>query len=322
MDVVRTNVEKLNGIISIQSQLGKGSTFYLKLPLTLAIIQALLVEVGSDVFAIPLASVIETVRINVDEIHTFEGREVLKLRDRVLSLVRLDSVFGLEEINSDEMYIVIVGLAEKQLGFIVDSLIGQEEIVIKSLGEYLGGSPGIAGATITGNGRVRLIVDVAGIIELAQSLPRRLRVKADKNGKVETKVNDNIKNNRLGVLVCDDSATDRKIAKKLLESSGLFEVKEVPTGKEALLVLEKDNDSFDVILSDIMMPDMDGFMLARSIRERGIETPIIAMSARTEPSDRKKMSASGMNAFITKPLSQSILLQKIDELTHANNSKA
>ena len=310
MDVVRTNVEKLNGIITIESEIGKGSTFYLKLPLTLAIIQALLVEVANEIFAIPLVSVVETVRISASEIHSFEGREVLKLRDRVLSLVRLDEAFDLEENPKDDLYVVVVALAEKQLGFIVDKLIGQEEIVIKSLGEYLGGNPGVAGATITGNGRVRLIIDVAGVMELAQNMPRRIRkkttaaVSSNQSGK---------KGNMVSVLVCDDSVTDRKIAKKILESSGWIEVTEVPSGKDALTALEKDNN-FGLIISDIMMPDMDGFRLARTIREKGIDIPIVAVSARMEPSDRKKISASGISAFIMKPLNQQIVMDKIDEL--------
>lgn len=310
MDVVRTNVEKLNGIITIESEAGKGSTFYLKLPLTLAIIQALLVEVANETFAIPIVSVMETVRISSNEIHSFEGREVLKLRDRVLSLVRLDEAFDLEEDPKDDLYVVVVALAEKQLGFIVDKLIGQEEIVIKSLGEYLGGNPGIAGATITGNGRVRLIIDVAGVMELAQNMPRRMRKKAAavSGAKAAGK-----KSNTVKVLVCDDSATDRKITKKILESSGWIEVTEVPSAKDAISTLEKDND-FDLLISDIMMPDMDGFRLARTIREKGIETPIIAVSARTEPSDRKKISASGINAFVLKPLNQQAITGKIDEL--------
>ena len=309
MDVVRTNVEKLNGIITIESEVGKGSTFYLKLPLTLAIVQALLVEVASETFAIPLVSVVETVRISSNEIHSFEGREVLKLRDRVLSLVRLNEVFDLEEDPKKDLYVVVVALAEKQLGFMVDKLVGQEEIVIKSLGEYLGGNPGVAGATITGNGRVRLIIDVAGIMELAQNMPRRMRKKtaAVSGSKPAGK-----KSNTVKVLVCDDSLTDRKIAKKMLESSGWIEVTEVPAAKDVVSVLEKGD--FSLLISDIMMPDMDGFRLARSIREKGINVPIIAVSARTEPSDRKKISASGINAFVLKPLNQQVIMDKVDEL--------
>ncbi len=311
MDVVRTNIEKLNGIITIDSKINEGSTFYLKLPLTLAIIQALLVEVAGETFAIPLASVVETVRITNEEIHSFEGSEVLKLRDRVLSLIRLDEAFALDELDA---------LAEKQLGFIVDKLIGQEEIVIKSLGDYLGGNPGIAGATITGDGRVRLILDVAGVIEVAQNMPRRIRntkkLSSNKRSNVQAAAK---KTNAVKVLICDDSSTDRKITKKVLESQDWIETVEAPSAKDALNILERDN-SVDLIVSDIMMPDMDGFRLARSIREKGYDIPIIAMSARMEPSDRKKMNASGMNAFIQKPINQQLLVDKIDELISQKNN--
>lgn len=320
MDVVRTNIEKLNGIITIDSKINEGSTFYLKLPLTLAIIQALLVEVAGETFAIPLASVVETVRITNEEIHSFEGREVLKLRDRVLSLIRLDEAFALDELEQDEIYVVVVALAEKQLGFIVDKLIGQEEIVIKSLGDYLGGNPGIAGATITGDGRVRLILDVAGVIEVAQNMPRRIRntkkLSSNKRSNVQAAAK---KTNAVKILICDDSSTDRKITKKVLESQDWLETIEAPSGKDALNILSKDS-SIDLVISDIMMPDMDGFRLARSIREKGYDMPIIAISARMEPSDKKKLTTSGVNAFVSKPINQQLLLDKIDELISQKNS--
>ena len=320
MDVVRTNIEKLNGIITIDSKIDEGSTFYLKLPLTLAIIQALLVEVAGETFAIPLASVVETVRITNEEIHSFEGSEVLKLRDRVLSLIRLDEAFALDELEQDEIYVVVVALAEKQLGLIVDKLIGQEEIVIKSLGDYLGGNPGIAGATITGDGRVRLILDVAGVIEVAQNMPRRIRNTKKLSSNKRSSVQDAPKkSNAVKVLICDDSSTDRKITKKVLESQDWIETVEAPSAKDALNILERDN-GIDLIISDIMMPDMDGFRLTRSIREKGYDIPIIAISARLEPSDRKKMNASGMNAFIQKPINQQLLVDKIDELISQKNN--
>ena len=326
MDVVRTNVEKLNGIITIKSEIDHGSTFYLKLPLTLAIIQALLVEVSEEVFAIPLASVVETVRVSIDEVHSFEGREVLKLRDRVLSLVRIDRTFGLEEVDSNEVYVVIVGLAEKQLGFIVDNLIGQEEIVIKSLGEYITGNSGIAGATITGDGRVRLIIDVAGTMELAQLLPRRSSKSKNKNkDKDSDKSNHESaggkKDHRATVLICDDSPTDRKITRKVIGSLGLFTIIEVSSAKDAISTLSDSSNGCDILLTDIMMPDMDGFKLCSAIREKGIEIPIIGMSSRVEPADRKKMMASGMNGFVQKPLNKTELLGRINELIFDKDSE-
>ncbi|ECW7472071.1 chemotaxis protein CheA, partial [Campylobacter coli] len=152
MDVVKTNIEKLNGVIEIDSELGKGSSFKLKIPLTLAIIQSLLVGTQEEFYAIPLASVLETVRVPIDDIYTIEGKNVLRLRDGVLSLVRLSDVFGVKQVleSGDQTYVVVIGVAESKLGIIVDTLVGQEEIVIKSMGDYLQNIQGIAGATIRG----------------------------------------------------------------------------------------------------------------------------------------------------------------------------
>ncbi|MGB9731424.1 hybrid sensor histidine kinase/response regulator [Calditerrivibrio nitroreducens] len=311
MDVVKTNIEKLNGIISIESEIDKGSVFKLKLPLTLAIIQALLVDVSGEVFAIPLVSVIETVRINENEIHNFEGREVLKLRDSVLSLVRLDDVFGLEGSFSQDIYVVVVALAEKRIGLVVDRLVGQEEIVIKSLGEYLSGNVGIAGATIMGDGKVRLILDVSGVMEIATKMPKKI-----KKGKSLKKPNVS-SGNMVNVLVVDDSSTDRKIMKRLLSSSGWINCVEVTNPHDAITATQ-DLNNIDLLITDVMMPDIDGFELARILRERGFNKPIIAVSGRGEAAAGQKAKISGINAFMTKPINLQEMLNKIDELIGVN----
>lgn len=168
MDVVRTNIQKLKGTIDIQSELNKGSKFIIKLPLTLAIIQALLVEVNKEVFSIPLDSVLEVVRVTESEISTINGKEVIRLRNTVLPLARLGKVLnaGSNGTHVEASYIVVVGLAEKRLGIVVDSLLGQKEVVIKSIGEYLGNIRGIAGSTILGDGRVIMIIDVGELMRL------------------------------------------------------------------------------------------------------------------------------------------------------------
>lgn len=173
MDVVRTNIQKLKGIIEIESDMGKGSKIIIKLPLTLAIIQALLVEVDREVFSVPLESVLEVVRIQPKDINTISGREVVRLRNTVLPLARLQSIMGTsngEEHQDDWIYIVVVGLAQQRLGIVVDSLLGQKEVVIKSLGGYLGTVPGIAGSTILGDGRVIMIIDVGELMKLYSEL--------------------------------------------------------------------------------------------------------------------------------------------------------
>ncbi len=169
MDVVRTNIAKLKGIIEVESEPGKGTKIIIKLPLTLAIIQALLVEVAHEVFSLPLESVLEVIRAQRKDIGTISGREVVRLRNTVLPLVRLNRVMGTGSNghSGEWMYIVVVGLAQQRLGLVVDSLLGQKEVVIKSLGGYLGTLPGIAGSTILGDGRVIMIIDVGELMKLS-----------------------------------------------------------------------------------------------------------------------------------------------------------
>ena len=185
MDVVKTNIEKLNGVIEIDSELGKGSSFKLKIPLTLAIIQSLLVGTQEEFYAIPLASVLETVRVPIDDIYTIEGKNVLRLRDEVLSLVRLSDVFGVKQVleSGDQTYVVVIGVAESKLGIIVDTLVGQEEIVIKSMGDYLQNIQGIAGATIRGDGRVTLIIDVGAMMDMAKEIKVDIKAQIESSAK-------------------------------------------------------------------------------------------------------------------------------------------
>ena len=170
MDVVRTNIRKMNGTVEIESEEGKGSLITIKLPLTIAIIQALMVEVERATFAIPLSSVIEAVRISKSEIKTINGREVLHLRDRVLPLIRLAKEFEIPtEQERDRFYVVVAALGDRRIGVVVDELRSQEEVVIKSIWDYLDSIKGISGATITGEGKVVLILDISELVENAQA---------------------------------------------------------------------------------------------------------------------------------------------------------
>lgn len=173
MDVVRTNVERINGMIDLVSEPGKGTKVTIKLPLTLAIIQGLLVSAGEDIFIIPLASVLETVKVEDSDVSYVNGVKVIRLRESVLPILPLQEVMRHGNSWSPKDYgrsnVVVVGLADKRMGLIVDKLLGQEEVVIKSLGRLFGNIQGLAGATILGDGRIRLIVDVAGLFSLASS---------------------------------------------------------------------------------------------------------------------------------------------------------
>lgn len=162
LDVVKTKIEALSGEIFVDSRLGQGTRFKIKLPLTLAIIQALMVSVQDEVYAVPLSSVDETTMIKSSDIKMIQNQEVIMLRGTVLPLYRLGYLLEATSNNdSDEMYVVVVRKAEKQIGLVVDTLIGQQEIVIKSLGKLLAGIPGLAGAIVSGDGNVRLILDIA-----------------------------------------------------------------------------------------------------------------------------------------------------------------
>ena len=310
MDVVKTNIEKLNGIIDVDSTYGEGTTLKLKIPLTLAIIQSLLVGVQEEYYAIPLASVIETVRISQDEIYTVENKSVLRLRNEVLPLVRLADIFGVDSVfdNSEQAYVVVIGLAENKIGVIVDFLIGQEEVVIKSLGSYLKGTEGIAGATIRGDGRVTLIVDIAAMMQMAKQVKVSVTKLAQENEKKKEKNSPSDYN----VLIVDDSMTDRAIMKKSLKPLGIS-VSEATNGMEALDIVKNGDKAFDAILIDIEMPKMDGYTLAGEIRKyaKFKNLPLIAVTSRTSKTDRMRGVESGMTEYITKPYSPEYLMNVV-----------
>ncbi len=167
MDVVRSNIERLNGSIEINTEAGKGTEFRIKLPLTLAIIQALLVDFAGNTFCIPLTSVLETIHVTPSEINTIKNTEVIVVRGRVLPLIRMRREFGLEaeEKKRDRFPVVIVTLGPRQYGLAVDSLVGEQEVVIKSLGKFIGEVAGISGATILGDGSISLIIDLPSLLE-------------------------------------------------------------------------------------------------------------------------------------------------------------
>ena len=304
MDVVKTNIEKLNGIIDIESEVGKGTVMKLKIPLTLAIIQSLLVGTQEEFYAIPLASVLETVRVPIDDIYTIDGKNVLRLRDEVLSLVRLSDVFGVNKVfdGGDQTYVVIIGVAEAKLGIIVDTLVGQEEIVIKSMGDYLQNIPGIAGATIRGDGRVTLIIDVGAMMEMAKDIKVNIRAEMEDSAKAKEKPSD------YKVLIVDDSKMDRTIMQKSLEPIGVTII-EATNGVEALNIIKSGEHAFDAVLIDIEMPRMDGYTLAGEIRKysKYRTLPLIAVTSRTSKTDRLRGVEVGMTEYITKPYSSEYL---------------
>jgi two-component system chemotaxis sensor kinase CheA len=160
LDVVNKNISKLNGQVTVDSFPGKGTTLTIKLPLSLAIIPALMAESGGEVYAIPMSAVDESIKVREEDIHVINNREVIRFRERVLPVVRLDEFFGLDRKKNKRFYLVIIGKSDKRIAVAVDRLRGQQEIVIKPLDDTFGKSYGIAGASILGDGRIVLIIDV------------------------------------------------------------------------------------------------------------------------------------------------------------------
>jgi two-component system chemotaxis sensor kinase CheA len=175
MDVVRTNLRKMNGTVDLESHVGTGTTIRLRLPLTLAILPVLLVEVAHEIYGLPLRSVIETARIEIREIHLVEGHEVLRLRGMTLPLVRLGKMFAATSTAGDcpNDKVVVLGIGQQRVAVLVDHLVGQESTVIKPLGSYLHNCSSLAGATISGDGRVRLVLDPAGLLLAAQGITQQ-----------------------------------------------------------------------------------------------------------------------------------------------------
>ncbi len=180
MDIVWSKIEQLNGTIDLTSEPGRGTTFAIKLPLTMAILPSLLLVIDGDVFAVPVESVMEIARVNESELATVHLRKTAHVRGRVVSLVELAEVLEWAEpptsdatrTPGDGATIVIVGTEGREIGLVVDSLLGEQDIVIKSIAENFQNLEGIAGASILGDGRVSLILDVGVLLEIACRPPR------------------------------------------------------------------------------------------------------------------------------------------------------
>ncbi|WP_172251171.1 chemotaxis protein CheA [Saccharibacillus deserti] len=169
MDIVRSHIEKLNGIIDVETKPGEGTKFTIKLPLTLAIMRGLLIRIHNSTYALPISSVIEIMRLPRSEIHSIKGQMAVRIREQVLPLAWIHDHFRVPRPavrGDDNVFIVIVGAAEKRIALVVDELVGNQEIVVKSMGSYVGKTEGISGATILGDGGVALILDITGVFSL------------------------------------------------------------------------------------------------------------------------------------------------------------
>ncbi|NLF52590.1 MAG: chemotaxis protein CheA [Leptolinea sp.] len=169
LDIVRNNIQRLNGTVMVETEMGEGTRFMVTLPLTLAIVPTLLVQIGTNTLAIPLVTVLETLRISINDIQTVNSKPVIRLRDKVLQLLEMGEAFGYKSMRDEQdfRYVVVVGMGKQQMGLAVDRLLGQEEVVVKSLGTIIGEVSGITSAAILGDGSVILIVDVQDLFQIS-----------------------------------------------------------------------------------------------------------------------------------------------------------
>lgn len=309
MDVVRTNIEKLRGIISVDSKPGEGTTFTVKLPLTMVTLPTLKVQVQEEIYSLPISSIETTVEVSPEQIFTLEGQEAINYNHSPVLLVHLEEILelssGEEEVKEGKRPAIILGSAEKRVAFLVDELVGEDVVVAKALSSHLERVRNISGATVLGNGRISLILNISDLIESAQYQT----LKGKRRKTVEVK--ENIKGS---ILVIEDSVTTRTLEVSILESAG-YEVVAATDGQDGYSKLM--NQKFDLIVTDIQMPHMDGFTFTRKIKsdQKYQHIPVILLTSLESPSEKKRGVEVGADAYITKSsFDQNNLLDTISRL--------
>lgn len=313
MDVVNTEIKQLGGVFNIDTEKGKGTSFTVSLPLTLAISRALMVTVADDIYAVPLLSVEGVERINADQINEIMAseRQVYNWVDEEYQFMHLGRAMGVSEmkLSGDEQHpMLMVRSGEHRAAILVDGLLGSREIVVKSVGPQLSTLRGISGATVMGDGSVVLILDLAMLIRLS-SMTETVEVVTPTAVAIEKE-----EDTAPLVMVVDDSITVRKVTTRLLER---YEMKVVAAkdGVDALAQLQETVP--DIMLLDVEMPRMDGFELATNMRndERLKDIPIIMITSRTGQKHRDRAASIGVNIYMGKPFTETDLMDNISLLT-------
>ena len=308
LDVVRTNVSRLNGEIHVETEAGRMTRFVLKLPLTMAIADALMVRCGSETVAFPLTAVSAMRSVAPHEILTASGRETVQLDDRAIDLVRLDRALGLvASPPATRLPVVVMRGGGKPFGVAVDELLGKEEIVIKSLGALVDGVGPFSGATISGEGRVILLLDPTLLREAAAKNPA-----APVREPAEALDGDT----RLTVMLVDDSVSIRKFVGQMLEKAG-FRVVTALDGQDALDQLVE--LSVDVVVTDLEMPRLNGYALIEDLRRRPAtrEVPVIVMTTRAGAKHADLARRLGVRHYITKPVDEQSFVRIVESVASA-----
>ena len=303
LDVVRTNVSRLNGEIHVETEPGRLSRFVLKLPLTVAIADALMVRCGSELFALPLTAVSGMRPVDPSEIVSAGGRETVRFEDQVLELIRLDRTLGVPGAPPPtRLPVVVLRGGGRPFGVVVDELLGKEEIVIKSLGAFLEGVGPFSGATISGEGRVILLLDPTLLREAAAEGPAASPEQATRPVDADVE--------RVRVMLVDDSVSIRKFVGQMLEKAG-FRVITAVDGQDALQQLL--DQSIDVIVTDLEMPRVNGYALIEDLRRRATtrEVPVIVLTTRAGDKHVRLAQRLGVRHYVAKPVDEQSFVQLV-----------
>ncbi|TAM43381.1 MAG: hybrid sensor histidine kinase/response regulator, partial [Gammaproteobacteria bacterium] len=309
MDVVHSEVKQLGGSMSVDTKRGAGTTFIIRLPLTLSLTQALMVHVGDQLFAVPLAAVANIIEYPVEQLNTIAvgNNPLLNYRDQVYPYMHLGRRLGLPVTapDDDKVPVLLVRTGTREVALQVDGLRGTREVVIKALGPQLTELKGLAGATILGDGRVVLILDAAGLWYRDDAIHFEHATGAQVKGEEAR--------GRPVVMVVDDSLTVRKITSKHLQKRGL----DVMVAKDGVDAVEQLRERLpDVMLVDIEMPRMDGYELTARVRSeaRLKHIPIIMITSRAGTKHRDKAFGLGVDMYMSKPYQEDELFRNIDSL--------
>jgi chemosensory pili system protein ChpA (sensor histidine kinase/response regulator) len=303
LDVVRTNVSRLNGEIHVETEPGRRSRFVLKLPLTVAIADALMVRCGSEIFAFPLTAVSAMRPVDPSEIVSAGGRETIRLEDQALELIRLDRTLGVEgSPPPTRLPVVVLRGGGRPFGVVVDELLGKEEIVIKSLGVFLEGVGPFSGATISGEGRVILLLDPTLLREAAAQGPAGSPELVIRPAETDEE--------RPRVMLVDDSVSIRKFVGQMLEKAG-FHVVTAVDGQDALQQLVAQR--VDVIVTDLEMPRVNGYVLIEDLRRRAVtrEVPVIVLTTRAGDKHVRLAERLGVRHYVAKPVDEQSFVQLV-----------
>jgi chemosensory pili system protein ChpA (sensor histidine kinase/response regulator) len=326
LDVVRANLNALNGEIEIHSTTGQGTKFTLKVPLTLIISPALFVRCGTANFALPLAVVEEIRRIRADEIEDVGGKLLTKVRDVVTEVVRLDTHLGLPTLEPVNGYfrMVVANADNRQIGLIVEEVLGKDEIVIKSLGEYLRRVKLFPGTTIAPDGSLILLIDLNRMVASEPNERRSLQASASAarifapgsaaiaKGTIPTEAIDRVQHERV-VVVADDSISVRKFVGRMLEKSG-YRVILASDGLEAAELIAQ--HGCHLVITDLEMPRMTGYELMVQLRQSPTtrRIPVMVVTSRAGAKHRDRAMKEGAAAFLTKPVQEDQLIAAVEQL--------